>query len=230
MIGVPGARFSRLAAFCFESVFLPMRGLRLGGIHVLGLPPDIPPDRPVIAFANHVSNWDGFLMRELQKRLRPGWPVFNVMLEEELRRHPVLRLTGGIGMRPGSPGSVARAVRTVRALREKGGEFMLAYFPQGRIWPSFRRPLGFHPGVDLFVKAMAPATLLPVGLHLEPLGKLAPSVFLSVGRPLKVDRPARMHRLLEDLVQAQLDRIHGLLSTHGEDAPALVAALGTEVR
>ncbi len=226
MTGVPGARFSPFLARGFESVFVPLRNFRLGDLHVLGMPESLPGDRPVIAIANHVSNWDGFLLRELQKRLRPGWPVYSVMLEEELRRYPLFRALGGLGIRPGSAASVSRALRTARSLREAGPDFFFSYFPQGRIWPSFRRPLGFLGGIDLFLRALAPATLLPVGLHLEPLRKLSPTAFVSVGRPLKVDRPSPMHRILEDLVQAQVDRIHDFLAAHGEDAALRVDAFG----
>lgn len=224
--GRPPARFSPWMARGFESVFLRIRGFRLADIHFLGLPAELPPDRPVLAFANHVSNWDGFLLRELQKRLRPGWPVYSVMLEEELRRYPIFRLLGGIGIRPASPGSVAGALRQVKSLRSSGPDFFLSYFPQGRIWPSFRRPLGFQAGIDLFARAMSPAVLLPVGIHLEPLRGLKPTVFVAVGRPMKLDRAGPMHLLLQDLVHAQLDRLHAFLAEHGEDAGARVASFG----
>ena len=221
----PPARFSPFLARGFESVFLPLRRFRLAGVHFLDFPDDLPPDRPVLAVANHVSNWDGFLLRELQRRLRPGWPIYSLMLEDELVRRPLFRSLGGIGIRPGSAGSVAGAFRTVRGLRAAGTGFFLSYFPQGRIWPSFRRPLGFQAGIDLFLRALAPATLLPVGIHLEPLRGLAPAAFVAVGRPFKADRPSPVHKLLEDLVQARVDRIHAWLSQHGEDAAARAEAL-----
>ena len=223
-------RFSPFLARGFEMVFGPLMRRRLADIHFLGLPESLPPGRPVIAIANHVSNWDGFLLREVQKRLRPGWPVYSVMLEEELRRYPLFRLLGGGGIRPESPAMVGRVLRRLKARRAEDGDFFLSYFPQGRIWPAFRRPLGFRPGIDLFVRALAPAVLLPVAIHVEPLRKLRPTVFVAAGRPLKVDRASPMHLLLQDLVQAQIDRIHAFLSEHGEDATARVASYGAAAR
>lgn len=223
-------RFSPFLARGFEMVFGRVMRRSLADVHFLGLPESLPPDRPVIAFANHVSNWDGFLLREVQKRLRPDWPVYSVMLEEELRRHPLFRRLGGIGIRQESAASVGRALRLLKARRAEDGNFFLSYFPQGRIWPTFRRPLGFQPGIDLFVRALAPAVILPLAIHVEPLRKLKPSVFVAAGRPLKVDRPAPMHLLLQDLVQAQLDRIHAFLSEHGEDAAERVSAFGSAAR
>lgn len=211
-------------------VFGPLMRRRLADVHFLGLPEALPPGRPVIALANHVSNWDGFLLRELQKRLRPGWPVYSVMLEAELRRYPLFRRLGGLGITPDSPASVGRVLRALKARRAVDGDFFLSYFPQGRIWPAFRRPLGFKPGIDLFVRALAPAVLLPVAIHVEPLRNLRPTVFVAAGRPLKVDRASPMHLLLQDLVQTQIDRIHAFLSEHGEDASARVASFQTVLR
>lgn len=214
----PTPRFHPLAALCFESVFVPMRNFRLGGLHILNAPAALPQDRPVILIGNHVSNWDGFLFREIQKRILPDWPIYSIMLEEELARYPIIRLLGGIGIDPDSPASVAGALRTLRGMREKKPEFFLSYFPQGRIFPSFKRPLGFRGGIDLFVRALAPVTLIPVGIHIEPMKKLAPTAFVSMGRPMRIQKPAPIHRIFEDLVQAEIDRIHGMLTLHGEDA------------
>jgi 1-acyl-sn-glycerol-3-phosphate acyltransferase len=206
-------RFNTLAARCFEAVFLPFRNFRLGGIRFLNQPaPEaIPPGRPVLLAGNHISNWDGFLLREVQRRLRPDWPIYSVMLEKELAERPMFRSLGGIGIDPASPASIARAVRAVQALRAANPDFFLSYFPQGDVYPSFKRPLGFLGGVDLFVRALAPLTVIPVGLHMEPLKKLAPTYFVSLGRPMRIERPSQVHRVLESLVERELDALYARL-------------------
>jgi 1-acyl-sn-glycerol-3-phosphate acyltransferase len=204
-------RFEPWAARCFESVFLPMRRLFLGDVHILNLPASLPPGRPVLLVGNHISNWDGFLFREVQRRLAPSWPVFSIMLEAELRQRPLFRRLGGIGIDPGAPSSVANALRAVRGLRKGGGDFFLSYFPQGRITPAATRPLGFLGGIDLFLRAMAPATVLPAGIHMEPMRKLRPAMFVSLGRPFKIDKPSSVSAILESLVAAELDRIQARL-------------------
>jgi 1-acyl-sn-glycerol-3-phosphate acyltransferase len=210
--------FHPFAARCFESVFVPLRNFRLGGLHILNLPQSLPTDRPVVLIGNHISNWDGFIFREIQKRLLPEWPIYSVMLEAELRRHPFIRLLGGIGMDPHSVASVAGALRSVRALRLARPDFFLSYFPQGGIFPSFKRPLGFRAGIDLFIKALAPVTLIPVALHMEPMKKLAPTLIASLGRSMRVDNPASIHRIFEDLVQTEISRIQGLLTLDGGES------------
>jgi 1-acyl-sn-glycerol-3-phosphate acyltransferase len=213
-------RFHPLAARCFESVFIPMRNFRLGGIEIANLPASLPAGRPVVLAGNHVSNWDGFLFREAQRRMRPDWPIYSVMLEAELRRYPIIRLLGGIGIEPGSAASVAGALRAARRLRREGADFFFSYFPQGRIFPSFKRPLGFRAGLDLFLEALAPATVIPAALHMEPMKKLAPTFFVSLGRPLATDGPhaGPFHRVLQERVEEEIDRLHARLALHGEDA------------
>ncbi len=208
--------FNKLAMKCFETAFIPMRNFRLGGLHFLNMPEHLPANRPVLLVGNHVSNWDGFIFREIQRRLRPDWPIYSVMIEEEIRRLPFFRLLGGLGIKPESAASVARALRQTKKLRETNPDFFFSFFPQGKIYPSFKRPLDFKNGIDLFIRALSPLTLLPVGLHMEPMGKLSPTYFISLGRPMKIDRPSPVHRVLEDMVQAETDKIHSLLSRHGE--------------
>ena len=212
--------FHPLAARCFESVFIPLRNFHLGELRFFNIPDNIPVGRPVLLVGNHISNWDGFLFREIQKRLRPDWPIYSLMLAQELRKRPIFRLLGGLGIDPQSPASVARALRTLKIMRAKNPNFFLSYFPQGQIFPSFKRPLEFKAGVDLFVRALSPLTVIPVGLHIEPMRKLAPTFFISLGRPMRIDRPSVVHRVFEDLVQAEVDRVHAQLSQHGENLPA----------
>jgi hypothetical protein len=143
------------------------------------------------------------------------------MLEEELRKRPLFRRLGGIGIDPRAPATVASALRAVRGLRQAGDAFFLSYFPQGRILPSAARPLGFQGGVDLFLRAMAPATVIPAGIHMEPMRKLRPAMFVSLGRPFKIDKASSVAAILESLVAAELDRIQARLRTWDEDRMGL---------
>jgi 1-acyl-sn-glycerol-3-phosphate acyltransferase len=206
-------RFSPFMARCFETVFLPFRNFRLGEIRMLNEPAmeTIPAGRPVLLVGNHISNWDGFLFREVQRRLRPAWPIYSVMLEKELAERPMFRRLGGIGIDPASPVSIAGSLRSLQALCARNPEFFLSYFPQGDIFPSLKRPLGFLGGVDLFVRALAPLTVIPVGLHMEPLERFAPAFFVCLGRPMRIERPSQVHRVLESLVEKELDALYARL-------------------
>ena len=83
----------------FELFFRPWRDARVRTL-VAGLPADLPRGVPLLLAANHVSWWDPFTLREMQRALRPGAPFFTVMLEAELARRPFFRRMGVVGLDP----------------------------------------------------------------------------------------------------------------------------------
>lgn len=228
--------FSNLLARGFEIVFDLVKSVGLAGVHwsiPAGLAQRLPADRPVVLFGNHSSNWDGFLYRDLQKKLRPGMPIYSLMLERELRRLPLFRALGGIGIDSTSPGSVARALRSARALRGPSftsAGFFFSVFPQGSTYPAGKRPLGFQEGLRHFAKALGPVTLLPVALQFELLGSVRPHAFVSVGEPIAVPESAGKVidlgsipslDVLEAQVTALLDGLNADLSARGEAAVSI---------
>ncbi len=213
------SRFSPLALAGFELFFLPWMRRRIRAVLLTGLPPETAPCAPLLLVANHVSWWDGFVLRELHRRLRPRAPLYTLMLRSELERRPFFRSLGGIGIDPSAPASVARALRGLRTRREERPDLVVAFFPQGEIRPSFRRPLGFRRGVELFARRLGPLTVLPVGIHLEPLGASAPTLLASAGAPLTDADGGGDAGELERRVEAELDRILAFLARHGERTP-----------
>ena len=202
----------------FDAAFLPWMRRRIAGIHIAGLPLAHPPDRPLIIVSNHVSWWDGFLLRQVQWLLRPGAPLHIVMLEHELQRRPLLGMLGAVGIDPRKPGSVVRTLRLLAERLERRPDSVVLYFPQGKIWPSHRRALGFQRGIELFARHLPPADILPVGIHLEPLAAPAPHAFVAAAGPLAARTATAA--ALESVVERELDSIFGLLARYGEDAPA----------
>lgn len=212
------ARPSLLALRLFEVVFLPWMRRRVR-VRLAGLPDGLSPDMPLLIVANHVSWWDGFVLREIHRRLRPAAPLRVVMTEAELRRHPVLGWIAAIPMRPGSASSVLATFRRLRRLREVRSDAVVLFFPQGRIWPSQRRPLGFERGVSTLARTLAPVQVLPVGLHMEPLAAVQPVIFASAGPLRRIGVGVRPDpRIVEASVQAQLDAIAAFVAEHGERA------------
>lgn len=201
----------------FELVFRPWMRRRLDGIHVRGVADTRwLPDLPVLLVANHVSWWDGFLLREVHRELRPGAPLHVVMGEGELRRFPIFRWMGAVPLAEGRLG--ARAL--LRDLRERVSErpdALIGFFPQGRIWPSHRRPLGFRPGVAWLADRLSPLAVVPVGLHLEPLTRPGPAAFVSVGTPMVVRDSVETPRV-EAMVAAEVDALLAFTRRHGEAA------------
>lgn len=209
--------YSRRAWAAFELVFRPWMRRRLRGPFVVGeAAADRRLDGPLLVVANHVSWWDGFLLREVHRRVRPEAPFHVVMAETELIRHPYFRRLGALPL--GSGCMAGRGLlRMLEERRTLTPDLVIAIFPQGQIWPSRRRPLAFRPGAAWLATRLAPLTLLPVGLHLEPLNRTAPAAFISVGDPVAV-RPGDPVDA-EAGVAAALHRIHASLDRYGEAAP-----------
>lgn len=219
----------RVAFAAFDLFFRPWRARRLATVPVLGLPAAIPADRPLLIVANHTSWWDGFLLRDIHVALRPGAPMYSVMTEAELRRHAYLRLIGGVPLQPGSAGSLRRLLRQLRARVADRADSSILFFPQGRIWPAWKRPLGFRRGIEVLVRALAPCYVLPVALHIESLNRASPTAFLRAGHLLRAPERTLTADGLEHAVTAALDELMDLLAEHGEAAPQRVAELARTV-
>lgn len=217
--------FSALAYSAFSTVFRPWLKSRFSQVDVRTPHSSIFPDIPIMVVANHVSWWDGFLLMELHRQLRPRAPFHAVMLESELAKHPFLRLIGAIGIDPHSPSTLLSAIRELSRRVEKRPDSMIFFFPQGKIWPSHRRPLGFKRGVEVFYEALRDVVVLPVAIHIEPLNRVAPYVFVHSGEPIQGDSVSAA--TLERRVEEQLDHLLSTLTQYGEDAPAFTFALPT---
>lgn len=211
------SRWQPLAVRAFEAFFRPWRDARVRTL-AAGLPMDLPRDVPLLLAANHVSWWDPFTLREVQRALRPSAPFHTVMLQAELASRPFFRRMGVVGLDPASPASLRACIRQLRRLLDERRDASVCYFPQGRIWPSFRRPLGFRPGLGLVARELAPLLILPVGLHVEPLNSTRSTVFVSAGELISADGRLEVAEV-EAAVEREVDAILAFLSRHGEDAP-----------
>jgi 1-acyl-sn-glycerol-3-phosphate acyltransferase len=209
--------FSPVAVAAFESFFRPWMRLRMT-VRAASLPRDLPSDIPLVMVANHSSWWDPFAMREVQRLLRPGAPVRTLMLERELARRPYFRYLGVIGIDPESAGSIRRALRRLQDGVSARPDTVVFFFPQGRIWPSFRRPLGFARGIEFFAKHVGQVAFLPIGLHVEPLAGISPVAFANVGSLIRAEGHSRLREILEWEVERLVDRILLHLAEHGERA------------
>lgn len=221
-------RYSPAAVRLFRLGFRPFQRLRLHTVLHLPTGLRIPDDRPVLFVANHVSWWDGFLLLDLHRAVAPDRPLYTPMLARELREHPVLRHLGALPLEHTVAG-VRTLLRELERQRARDPRFCVTFFPQGRIRPSWSRPLGLQPGIELLVERLAPCTVVPVALHIEPLNRLRPTAFVHVGAGIHAG--SRLRR--EDIdarLRIQLDQLLAHLAEHGEAAAAHAPRLGTPAR
>jgi len=205
----------------FEAFFLPWMRRRLSA-HVAGALV-ANEGLPVVLVSNHVSWWDGFLLREVHRLLGGSSPLFTVMREDELERRPFLRRIGCLGVDPARSASTLRLLRQLRVVRERETRPWVSFFPQGVIRPSWARPLEFRRGIEGVLRVMEPVTLVPVGLHLEPLNRLSPAAFVSVGPAMRWTDS--LSGGLERAVGNEVDRILDFVRVNGENTPAVWPAV-----
>jgi len=193
---------------------------RISKVYVAGLPRTPPePHLPLIVASNHMSWFDGFLVREVQRRIRPRGLHRTIMLERELSRSRMLQALGGVGFDPDRPQTLRGVLRSLTEERSAAGGLFVTFFPQGRIVPSWRSELGFRPGLELLTRELAPCVLLPLAMHLEPGARLAPGAFLHGQEPISVPEGVGVElREVELRVADAGRRIRDHLALHGEDA------------
>jgi hypothetical protein len=76
------SRWQPPAVRAFELFFRPWRDARVRTL-AAGLPRGLLDGVPLLLAANHVSWWDPFTLRDVQRALRPSAPFFRVMPRPE---------------------------------------------------------------------------------------------------------------------------------------------------
>lgn len=158
--------------------------------------PDLPPDTPVVIYANHHHFYDGHLLWWLITRTleRPGltWMA-------EWDRFPFFAAVGAQPFPPEAPDRRRATLRrTVRHFREAPST-MLAYFPEGRLHAP-------EDGIDPFearhfeqlVRLFPDAQWWPIAIHVTWWGDALPTALLAGGRP-HTHPTGREHATLERL-------------------------------
>lgn len=200
------ARWTPQAVAMFEAIFRPAMALCLQ----VRLRADslIDPTRPVVFVSNHHSWWDGFLVRELHRKLMPSSPLWSVMLEREVAPRGWLRHLGCLGVSPGEGSSVRRLLRDLAEISRRPGPWAVSYFPQGSIRPANSRPLGFRSGIERILPVLGGVQVVPVALRIEPLNTRRPHAFVWAGAPLEC-KPGGSWSLreLEAALETHLDAL-----------------------
>lgn len=186
---------------------LMLRSLRTAFYQVvwMGPAPELPPGRPVIAYANHHYFHDGYLMWLLLERLvhRPG-----ITWMADWDRFPFFAPTGALPFPPGDAGRRAETIRRTRRRLAEHPETVLVLFPEGRLHDA-------DDGVDAFDGAalqrlagvLAPELVWwPVAIRLV-WQKSSRPVALLAGGPYHAAMDGAGRQRLEDLLERQLTGI-----------------------
>jgi len=183
---------------------LIVRDLRRTFRRVLWAGPDPTlPARPVVAYANHQSVHDGYLLWLLARSLGRRFLVWM----EEADRFPFFALEGALPFPHGEDRRRARTIRrTRRLLRTVPGAF-LAYFPEGELHPSDEavREIPAAP-LERLHRALGEPYWWPIAIHQTWRGDALPVALLG-GGPVTAHPPATAHVALEALRRRLRDAV-----------------------
>lgn len=179
-------RYSYFTRKCFDQYLSWNFKKNFSGIYTSGSSQLENLSDPLLFVSNHVSWWDGFFLFELQRRIRPKARLFTIALKETCEKNPILTRMGVLPLEPGKVASLTALLKHLKFLRHEGRaeEFIAAFFPQGRIRPSFASELGFQRGIEGIVKALSPITIVPIGIHIEPMIGKKPTAVLQIEEPI----------------------------------------------
>jgi 1-acyl-sn-glycerol-3-phosphate acyltransferase len=177
----------------FQNVYLR------GGAHLAALPPD----RAVIAFANHTNWWDLLMLfrltREIPKR------CYGMMEEKHLRKYAFFRAIGGFSVDLDSKLGAALGLRYALRLLKKPESFVWI-FPQGRLATPYE-PIEARPGLSFLCRRAPKGTLLlPVAFRYEFFRDDLPVALIDIGAPLPADGEADVSNVAA-LCQDRADRL-----------------------
>ena len=204
----PQIHFSRARMAWMDPVLSGILGWRFRQILVRG-ECSWRPDALHVLLCQHVGRYDGFVLRRLHKRDAPESRLVTIMLERQLKRYPIFRKAGAIGITPGSVES-GKQLKQVVASELRAGD-CVGLFPQGRIEAVDADPTLVRTGFRHFQHPHLPTRFIPVALSIEALTHPKPTCFVQVGAAVDVGQAG----------EAFAGNVHSLrewIRAHGESA------------
>ena len=203
---MPPIRFSRARLAWLDPFLWLVLRRRFRAIHVHRTM-EWSPDAVHVLLVQHVGRYDGFVLRQLHRRDAGQSRLMTVMLESQLRRYPVFRGVGAVGIEPGSFGSGRTLLRRLRQDVRPGD--CVAIYPQGRIETVDADPRQIQTGFRHLAHPSIRTIFHPVALSVEALHHPRPTVFMQVGTPVAVDHAA-------DAFAETVDHLRAFLRRNGE--------------
>ncbi|REJ78376.1 MAG: acyl-phosphate glycerol 3-phosphate acyltransferase [Acidobacteria bacterium] len=178
---------------------------RFHSFRIKGLPGLTEPDRskPLILYANHTSWWDGLAAFQISRAAHLD--AYLMMEERQLRRYFLFRKLGAFSVVRENPREAYRTLEYAADLLYEDPGRCLWIFPQGKITPAGKRPLGFYKGIGKLVEIAGDCRVAPVVFRYEFEGEYKPSIYAAVaecevfvsGREVTVDA---FEKEMEDLL------------------------------
>jgi 1-acyl-sn-glycerol-3-phosphate acyltransferase len=164
----------------------------------VGAWPSLPPETPVVIYANHHHFYDGHLIWLLTKKLdRPG-----ITWMDDWDRFPFFAAVGAYPFPHDDPRRRRTTLRqTARLFRDRPNT-MLAYFPEGTLHRPAEGILPFSGDVMQRMGRLFPsAAWWPLAINVTWWGDAQPTALMS-GGPVSANPPSEPHTQLQTLWRA----------------------------
>lgn len=199
------ARPSAWAEKIFDLYLTRLFQRHFHALYLLGEPPRLDANLPVLLLPNHSTWWDGFFIHFLNKKIFHRRP-YVMMLEEQLVRYPFFTRVGVFSINPNSATDTRASLRYAANLLHEPRN-LLCLFPQGELAPWGKKPLAYKRGLELLLKLhRGRVNLLPLAMRVEFLGEKLPCAFFLFGKNQCVEHAnfegiARLEQSAEELLE-----------------------------
>jgi len=142
-------------------------------------------NRLTVLLCQHVGLFDGFAVRHMIQKTGTRDRIVTIMLDSQLKRHPILKLVGAVGITPGSLTSARRLKALIQ--QELKPSDIVVIFPQGRIETVDALTNQFATGYRHFDHPDIETDFIPIALSMEALVHPRPTLFMKCGPAANVN-------------------------------------------
>lgn len=164
-------------------------------------------DGGLLAYANHSSFWDGFLIHQLAKQA--GWDGYAIMEEENLAKYRFHARIGAFSVKRSEPRSALATIRHAKEVlaRKNAAVFI---FPEGELHAGQGPIAPLQRGLEVIART-ADVRSLPMAIRYCFLEHEHPDVLVEVGTP---HAPGELSDY-EEKLRSVYERVMSARSTEG---------------
>lgn len=166
-----------------------------------GAPPGLPPEEPLVVYANHPSWWDPLIFLYLSARFWPGRSHYGPIDAAAAERYGFFRRLGFFGVERGTRAGARTFLETSSAILDQPSS-ALWITPQGTFVDPRDRPVRLEPGLAALARRLGRGTFVPLALEMPFWEEKHPEVLVRFGEPFTVNaRDASSNVRSEDLAR-----------------------------
>lgn len=179
------------------------------GVHVMADPKIYETKLPTIYYANHSSLWD-FAICTCISYSKMRQDPFTMTAEYTML--PLAEWAGSFGVNHSDAFGVAKTLRYAQNLLKHLENPALWVFPQGLIYPMFKRPLDFKEGIKHIINGISEVNVVPVSISYVFGNHTKPEAFLCFGSPHTSEELLLSKDILELLENRMVHQLNHMMS------------------